>query len=1110
MALSPADFYAYSRATGTPYPEDAEERARVAPDVLDFRRNQLKAPSREEDQGFNLTNALGVGAALAGVAGGAYGLHRALAPKIRELQVSRAEPLQKATVERAEQAAQTGDFGNVGSLVRDLTPKPSAQPPAPVNRRQPLEGQFSSVPRRQPGSFAELSDIENEINAEIKLDEFLNDMREEQRQIDAENKFQARNVQGMESKDKAGAKNMLAEFRRENQTKEFSPRSYVESTGAVEPVEDLTGIQEQQRDFVVQQQVEAVDSGLDQTVDKAVVIPKQRDVTAFESFSQRADQVSSEAQAQRAAAEALSAQRSRAPQNARMLQSLGPKQGLTQDEIFHRISASAGEYRPGSMDKLTELDVAALLDPTVPTEAVKDLLGTTLAVRGGRVGRNLDYEVMAEGGGMTERKSTVDIVGGEYGSDVYAYNPRTGQFEIDTSPDLEDLNLSSGRASDYETNAADYGDVEGPGGFVSTKGFKETTKGGSTIIPGQVTETSGRYVGSQRQEREIDRVIPARETVEGDPAAGWVFDENGKAYLVGTGTRLKETRTNVAGKPIRVMGPTGRVRAPGSYQGQISVDDPSYDPASGGKLHGRIQPATAEPSTSISTQPVTDFMNAGERLIQDQKGNWFINEAKTKIVGEEPLRGYVGSDPNIRDLSFNRDELNGVLKNGAEAWAAKGGGDALERQIFLIQHLDSYLKTQKQITLPVLQQKKGRLLPAAFSFINDIQPGIKETNIFVKPAKVNAEGRPLMHRETFKSGSVRETPIVHPDYIEMEAVPLPGEYKVSGAGGVDVRDIDETVDERARTYFAPLLETASQRKVMALGQATGVPAEKMVAVTTTPVGRELSKLRSEIETQPVGFRVKSPGSFARTQNPYTGAAAAAMGPASRVSGGNYQYTDQQLRVHLEPISQRQLDNRNQFALTANLTPGGRVVRGGLNLGQGLGAIPAGLGTLSESQTVSRYGASGSQLQDLGNRLMAQAAYKRGQQPGPTAQNVPTSQNKIPTATPEAPVYGPSRPPVQGPRMGLNTPGLGVDTNTEMAGYARRSSAIPETIGSIQARNDAVARHFGNYISAAAKQMEGPASIQGVKLKGVGQNALRPYQAPSEGMIQQLMRAALRR
>ena len=79
------------------------------------------------------------------------------------------------------------------------------------------------------------------------------------------------------------------------------------------------------------------------------------------------------------------------------------------------------------------------------------------------------------------------------------------------------------------------------------------------------------------------------------------------------------------------------------------------------------------------------------------------------------------------------------------------------------------------------------------------------------------------------------------------------------------------------------------------------------------------------------------------------------------------------------------------------------------------------------------------------------------------------------------------------------------TSTEMAGYARRLSTIPEAVDPIQARNDAVARHIGNYISAASQRLEGGASIAGAKLKGVGQNALRPYQEPSEGMIQQLMR-----
>jgi hypothetical protein len=49
MALAPADFAAYSRATGTPYPEDPEEKAQLAPSVAEFRRNQLQAPQQESN-----------------------------------------------------------------------------------------------------------------------------------------------------------------------------------------------------------------------------------------------------------------------------------------------------------------------------------------------------------------------------------------------------------------------------------------------------------------------------------------------------------------------------------------------------------------------------------------------------------------------------------------------------------------------------------------------------------------------------------------------------------------------------------------------------------------------------------------------------------------------------------------------------------------------------------------------------------------------------------------------------------------------------------------------------------------------------------------------------
>jgi hypothetical protein len=62
MLLQPADFYSYSRATGTKPPENDRERAAVAADVIDFKRSQLKAPSPDSDEGRDIgLVALGAG-----------------------------------------------------------------------------------------------------------------------------------------------------------------------------------------------------------------------------------------------------------------------------------------------------------------------------------------------------------------------------------------------------------------------------------------------------------------------------------------------------------------------------------------------------------------------------------------------------------------------------------------------------------------------------------------------------------------------------------------------------------------------------------------------------------------------------------------------------------------------------------------------------------------------------------------------------------------------------------------------------------------------------------------------------------------------------------------
>jgi hypothetical protein len=90
MALAPADFYAYSRATGAPYPEDPEERAQMAPAVAEFRRNQLKAPQQESNPLAAIgAAALGLGA-LAGLGFGARRLMR------REAQIPKG-PAKSAT-----------------------------------------------------------------------------------------------------------------------------------------------------------------------------------------------------------------------------------------------------------------------------------------------------------------------------------------------------------------------------------------------------------------------------------------------------------------------------------------------------------------------------------------------------------------------------------------------------------------------------------------------------------------------------------------------------------------------------------------------------------------------------------------------------------------------------------------------------------------------------------------------------------------------------------------------------------------------------------------------------------------------------------------------------
>jgi hypothetical protein len=163
VALAPADFYAYSRATGQPYPESPEERAMQAPQVLEFRRNQLKATESRDTNPV----ALGVGIALglAGLGGAGLAARRML----RSGKTTGQSGISQVDLSDA-------DFSNVrraGAVNLKTTPttvEPSKVATAPT-RRDPFD--LSSYAETSSASPQQTVDINAEVDAAVNR--LLND-----------------------------------------------------------------------------------------------------------------------------------------------------------------------------------------------------------------------------------------------------------------------------------------------------------------------------------------------------------------------------------------------------------------------------------------------------------------------------------------------------------------------------------------------------------------------------------------------------------------------------------------------------------------------------------------------------------------------------------------------------------------------------------------------------------------------------------------------------------------------------------------------------------------------------------------------------------------------
>ena len=129
MLLQPADFYSYSRATGTKPPENDRERAAIATNVIDFKRNQLKAPS-QNDEGRDL-NLVALGAGLLGsiiaTAGGGAVLNRRRKASVQNL----------ADTDTSQSRRLTDREIITGEGIDTTKPLQKSETPSPSKKTQP-------------------------------------------------------------------------------------------------------------------------------------------------------------------------------------------------------------------------------------------------------------------------------------------------------------------------------------------------------------------------------------------------------------------------------------------------------------------------------------------------------------------------------------------------------------------------------------------------------------------------------------------------------------------------------------------------------------------------------------------------------------------------------------------------------------------------------------------------------------------------------------------------------------------------------------------------------------------------------------------------------------
>lgn len=1191
MALSPADFAAYSRATGTPFPEDPEERAQIAPEVLAFRRNQLRGPEQESDLPEILgAAAIGLGALGAGV----YGfqrLARSTGPKtpkpstpvtetnfpgfresVEKINTSVAESTPAQTRPSSPYTPEVGDFllSQIGKQPDDLTELQDIQSSFIADqqnktvdsgaqqflRRRVEEGQrnvtkldeATSIPQEEriyaPGSVLppdRRAIREERLTTRLEAEEALLKNATVSPKAAWNQSLRSSQTPGGPLNFPSSLQKILkSELERDFRKQDIDPLEASEraSQMAQNTVRGLSSPLRETFSAYAQIDPEMVDRQIQGVLDDPDLTPGQRQGALY-----RLNQLKTAGQGVTGESGVTALDLAR--------KGLLPNTSLLDEPIGGTIAETKQVLNPAYVDAMANYweRRSTELPHTMKDYAKRKEAGL------------LNYQLPEEQRSANNNAQTFagwDKATSEALQEIYASEVGDiPQYITEIKPVRgEEARARLGEQQEYTGTIGKYFEAERAGGA------QPRDRAYLPVYRPEVYPAMRREGGKKEGMLVGFPSYNLNALVEQNRQQAMRYKGAETGLIVDTVPLTVDTITEneIAPGVVGQFKTTEVVQAP--LQRTRLTTDPSTGKTTAQLVNFQIRldaPISPYAAAVLEVAPGTSIQNAVQNIKDTYGDDYEMINRKVDVL----LKNTVGDTPIMRQKPYgefdeSRRQFINMLSGSSYETPQKGflvgingeklpytGPQTRAKSAFKgeEQRRTNVLEAQQQLTsaLESSFQERGfkpeKAAKRASQLAAGYLPQFDESGVLVaaKPQLASQQklltGQPLpdiMQRpqreglqevdEAVRSGYYAR---LEPSYggavsSQLRTLVKQGAEVTRQDGNVIYRLGDKTQSFPAKRLVETL--KLENQDAINIAELTGITLVSEGEDVSGPYMRLSSRQAGQPNVSPTQRSAK-PGFYYNEfgelmQEPiassFTGPARFAAGPIGNVLEGDYPQGGSRLSVRTSPTSELQEYNRYRLAAAAEATPGGRMVRGAQQLGAGLGAIPAGLGALSEAETIARYGASGSQLQQVGNQLMAQAAYKLGQQPGPTAQNVPTAQNRIPTATPEPSVYGPSQPPVQGPRMGLGTQGLGVPVNTELAGYARRPSAIPEAVDPIQARNDAVARHLGNYISAAAGRMEGPASIAGVKLKGVGQNALRPYQAPSEGMIQQLIRAARRR